>query len=32
MDDNKTQHLFVESDRGIAHEKDGQRRCMGCRL
>ena len=30
MNDNKTQHLFMEADRGITVEKDGQRRRMGC--
>lgn len=28
--DNKTQYLFVEADRGVIHDKDGMRRCMGC--
>lgn len=27
---NQTQHLFMEEDRGVTVEKDGQRRCMGC--
>ena len=25
-----TQKLFVEAGTGIGHEKDGQRRCLGC--